>query len=75
VNGFERVGCVGKAVDAVSGARISTFISCVIDLQRNRHTLYLNVGIWIQLCGRGLGFVYALLVLIVTVYFISFLVD
>jgi hypothetical protein len=32
VKGFERVGCVGKAVDAVSGARISAFVSYAIAL-------------------------------------------
>jgi hypothetical protein len=75
VKGFERVGCVGKAVDEVRGARISAFVSRAIGLQSGSPTLYLDIGVRVQLCGRGLSFLNALLILIIAIYFVSFLVD
>lgn len=54
VKGFEMVGCVGRSVEAVSGARTSARVSLLILLGREpARTLESNVGVWILVGGRN----------------------
>lgn len=76
MKGFERVGCCGRSIEAVKGARISgrgSIKSLGPRLILVVLTFNSNVGVGVKLCGRGDSLLNALLV-VVAVNLVSFFV-
>lgn len=64
VKGFDRVGCVGRSVDAVSGARMSAHVSYSLSLMCGRaRTLKSDVGIWVLVSRRADSILYPVVVI------------